>query len=444
MLTWFYILAIGVLTLSWQPLWINGIHPFDQKRLFQVGITVLALLIVGLHQRIKLSHHYQTFLILLAIVAAPSVVLANEPLLAAMEWGNMLGLLCAAILLAHIPDAHHKVFYLIVVACGLYTLQAWAHLINTILLGLDENVVNRLPGFSNIRAFNHWQTWTLPIIGALPYFHQRLNRVPRYWLWALACSWWALLYIAAGRGTTVGILTAAILLLVWRGKPLHSWCKSLSICAIFGFALGAGYVAIEASLNLVGQHADGGLTATHSSGRIFIWQNTWQVFLDHIWLGVGGLHYGNVPGTHLASPHNLVLLLLVENGLIAGGLLLAGLSILLFKLSAQLRHNRDDLSAAYGCSILAASIHSLFSGVQLAPYSQLWLILIVGAYLRSSGVFGKQQYAELTVPFRTLTIGATCLLIAGVAYTIIDPAIPDPWTDAAARYMPRFWAQGRF
>lgn len=448
MTIWFYSIAIGLIALPWQSLFIDGLHPFDQKRLFQLAITFLALLLVSLQRQTSISRNQQHYLLLLSLCFLPSILLAEYSLLAATEWANMLGLFCGALLISQSPNAGQKIFLVAVVACGLYALQATAHLANSVLLGIDQNVVARLPGFSNIRAFNHWQTWTLPIIGALPFFHSQLPKIPRYWLAVLAIIWWALLYISAGRGTTLGVSGAAIFIGLWVGKPAWPWLKTLLLCGIAGFALGAGYVAIEASMNIAGQHGDGGLAATHSSARFTIWAITWQLFLDNIWFGVGGLHYAHQAETLLGSPHNLVLLTLAEHGALAGGLLLTLLAAAMWQLLHSLRHHYHPLALAYGCAIVAAAIHSCFSGVQLAPYSQLWLMLIIGAYWHyhkaSSSAEVSQRPTNNGYPLRTLAAIAACLLLAGVAYTIIDPSLPDPWSEVTGRLAPRLWADGRF
>lgn len=441
---WFALLASAAILLPQLNFFSFGIHPFDVKRVGQLVIVIAALVVLSTQPQPKPKHSTLTICALFLLLAVFSVINATYPAAALLDLSNSLAILAAAYLFSLLPRAPEYALFVAVAASSLYLLSAIAHLGNSMLLGIDQQVVARLPGFSNIRAFSHWQTWTLPLIGALPFFKRHLTKIPGYWLWALAIGWWFLFYIAAGRGTALGTLVGiAAVLVIYRHAALP-WLRVLIIAAIAGNLLGWLWITAEEAYAVSRLHTDGGLLNTHSSGRWGLWTETWQIFLSNPWFGVGPMHYANATESPFGSPHNFALLTLAEYGLFAGLLAFAFLGKGLWALVKGPADKQNiNIAIWLTAACFAASAHSLFSGVQLAPYSQLWLIIVVGATLNMmrTPISNVKSQSKL-MPVAAVMLG--CVLIASLAYTIMNPDFPNPWADIVGKHFPRFWSHGQF
>lgn len=444
MQVWFVILALIALALPQLSPFIFDIHPFDVKRCGQIFIVIAALGILGSKSHQQPSKSIFAFAALFFLLSAISCVNAIYPAAAFLELSNTMAIVAAAYLFSLLPRATDYALLIAVAATSLYLLSAIAHLGNSMLLSIDQQVVARLPGFSNIRAFSHWQTWTLPLIGALPFFKRQLIKIPSYWLWALAIGWWFLFYIAAGRGTAWGtVVGIAAVLTIYRRAALP-WLKVLLIAAIAGNLLGWLWITAEQAYAVSRLHTDGGLLNTNSSGRWGLWAETWQIFLSNPWFGVGPMHYANATESPFGSPHNFALLTLAEYGLFAGLLAFAFIGKGLWALVKGPADKQNiNIAIWLTAACFAASAHSLFSGVQLAPYSQLWLIIVVGATLNMmrTPISNVKSQSKL-MPVAAVMLG--CVLIASLAYTIMNPDFPNPWADIVGKHFPRFWSHGQF
>lgn len=452
---WLFILAATVFLLPLSENFEFGLHPLDIKRLFQIAVVLFGLSCILFRQRSLFSQpKQQIFALALLALPAVSTAMASQPALAFTDLANFIGVLACCLLYASNPNALKHSLWLACAASSAYLIVALSHLVSSILIGADLSVIPRLPGFSNIRFFGHWQTWTLPLIGALPIFRRYLPSIPKYWLWILAICWWFLFYIAAGRGTALGTLVAAITILIIAPQITATWFKTLVTCALAGNLLGWLWISYESTIFISWYHADGGILSSSSAGRLELWKTSLKAFSEAPWLGHGSAQFSTAIAPYashpLGSPHNYVLLYLVEFGVLGATPILVGIGLaaisLLNGIQQTAKVNSDDalLTLAVFAACIAALVHGLFSGIQLAPYSQLWLIVMVGTTIRQLRYTGVTSHAEQSPLERVLVITLICILIMGVWLCAINPDIPDPWLEFDGIRNARFWSFSSF
>lgn len=448
MTLWLTCLSLFAITL---PLLANGsfgIHLFDGKRIAIVSMLSLALLAISYRDKLLLAPKAALYCLALISSLTISSLLASDGMMAGLESGMLVGIAMASLLFSQYHHAAPFVLRLAAATVTIYLISVIAHLGNSYLLELSQQVVARLPGFSNIREVSHWLTWTLPLIGALPFYRRYFANIPSYWLWAIAIGWWFIFYISAGRGTAVATICASAVILFLYRQRAFAWLKVFLSAAVIGNLFGIAWIALEAQHAPSALHSDGGLLSGKTSDRFTLWTETWRMFQDHPWFGVGPMHYAHHTETAFGSPHNSVLLLLAETGIVSSMVLFSGIGWLYLRLFKAIRlQPHNDLLIGYSTALVAAGIHSLFSGIQLAPYSQLWMVLIIGAGIhlvrQEPAVTIKADRYQLNMQ-RMLALSVLCILITGVAYTIINKNLPDPWAEIIGMRYPRFWSHGQF
>lgn len=117
-----------------------------------------------------------------------------------------------------------------------------------------------------------------------------------------------------------------------------------------------------------------GITRESSSGRIDLWQNALQCWLQHPIIGCGFYQLDKHP--HLsAHPHNLFIQVFSETGLLGFGFLLYVMVIIIKRINWQLKQSYFVIVA-----FLTVAIDLSFSGIHVYPITQmalLWLFVFL-------------------------------------------------------------------
>lgn len=342
--------------------------------------------------------------------------------------------------------------------------------------GFDLKLVQDqvLSKFANVRFFGQWQSWTLPLM-VLP-----LLLVGRSWPWYLAllfllpaAGWWLLLFISGTRGATLGSAVALVLtVLVYRRRALP-WLRWHMLAAASGLAAYLSfYYLLPRLLNLeaAGAVAQGVIHRSTGgiSGRQYLWSSAWEMISSHPLLGVGPMHYADDGHWIAAHPHSAPLQIAAEWGLPALAIVLL---LFVYGLVVWLRDDPGwhqpsvqreaaSLRPALFAALIAASFHSLFSGIIVMPVSQVMMVLVLGwmmgiAYREPAGrEYDRLDYSPSRRAQLLLLLFAA-LVLAGIAKPLADQ-LPN-LKQANQRYYvkesevkstffyyyrPRFWQQG--
>lgn len=324
-------------------------------------------------------------------------------------------------------------------------------------------------GFSHIRFFNQYQTWTLPLIPLL------ILLVPRSWkavqiiaLTVLAC-WWMLLIAAGGRGTVVAVVGSIVVTGIIFHKKAWPWIKWQCLGTVGGFLLyGILFVylpnAESIAVTLPGTEA-GLLTRdlSNTNSRLLYWQTALELASEDHLLGAGPMQYA-VSSNRAAHPHNALMQWLAEWGIPST---LALLGIAIWGMWAWVRQCKKVISkqpkphvvwtrVALSSALFAGLAHALVSGILIMPLSQVLLVVIIGWTL---GLFveekngGKRRKKKELMLVGGQTQILLVLFMVGAIILVVWGTIPDLFllVDRQSFYLqesgghwllPRYWQQG--
>ncbi len=343
--------------------------------------------------------------------------------------------------------------------------------------GLEFNPRIALPHFSWPRFYNQVQSWTLPLIAALPSVFPRKWSVWLLCLLSLALHWYVVL-ATGGRGTMVAVSSAVIFAAVlW---PVAR--KQFALTHLAGLFMGiliyalvvAGHGQIQESDPAAppasatqpqaesptakhGKDESGEFTSTltgkrmsTSSGRTAMWRGSLKDTQAHPWLGIGPMNYAcKGPVFRAAHPHSFPLQFVSEWGIPAFVLLLITGGIIAFRLIGIVRsESKGAYSAAYlhaalGAGLIAAAIHACLSGVLIMPASQVAGMLVCGWLLGSFPVTGKPSpgLASRSLLPVALAIALAFLWFAHNEISRHEQTLEQ--TPTMDRLIPRLWQNGK-
>ena len=388
------------------PLWpfsiVEGGGFHDNQRIIEISCLVLTalfgatLLIRSGREDLRqiFDRRIIFFLFWFFLLGLASSVFAYSPRHALFEWAGFLLLLTMSALIASEIRAKGQAWLdKILLFCGLgaavyIVIEAVVYIVAINAGGQPSNSF-LIYGFDNYRFLNHVQTVTLPLLGLL--ICRSGNGKQKIFAWGVASSWWALLFVPAGRGTLLGLaagVCAAWFCLRSDAKP---WCRVMLWSGLAGLGIYVlFYVLIPLSLGL---HPFGFLSSViertienPDSSRWSLWVRAWQITLAHPWLGAGPLHFAHF-GRDVqlgAHPHNWMLQIACEWG-IPALLALAAAIVLGFKKLLAARQYllptdvRNHLTlAAWLTTGVAILVDGLVSGLIVMPTSQLWIAVYIG------------------------------------------------------------------
>jgi len=281
--------------------------------------------------------------------------------------------------------------------------------------------------FAHPRSWNQLQSWTVPVIAALPLVFPRQRLATLLCVLALGLHWYILLMTGA-RGSTAGLGVAFLLVCILSPavrRPLIKWQSAglllgLLIYGIIYMGSGSGLspdidttpwtgrppaaspqAPAQAEDRGAGSSKDAkdnaffaesiGRPMLHTTGRTGLWKQSLEYARDNPLWGIGPMNFACLgPEGRVGSPHNLAMQIVSEWGIPALGILL-GLGVLLASRLFHLLRNCKDpdqpeaaLSALLVCGILSALMLCAVDGVFITPASQISASLVGGWLLGQS------------------------------------------------------------
>lgn len=358
-------------------------------------------------------------------------------------------------------DADNLLIWMIWISAVLYLVRFFTGYVTGQITGVLLSSPNIFPGFSHIRFFTQYQTWTLPLL-TLPIASWRSKHVAsRVGAWTVFSLWWALLWLSGTRGTLAGLSVAAICVALLYGRSGIRWARCQLIAAGIGFAAYlllftdiSRQLALERGISL--------------NGRGELWRLAWEFIQAHPLLGIGPMHYAYFPNPIAAHPHNSLLQIACEWGIPAALIVLYVFCRGSFKwvmhcrnsllLNSRSRENNDakaeqtfagELKVALTAAFLAGAAHSLVSGIIVMPLSQIAMVIVIGWMI---GIYQREQAGPtLAASRRSYFVGGIAIIaiVAGLAVSVA-PDIPNvnkrisvyQASHANSFLKPRLWQQG--
>ena len=281
--------------------------------------------------------------------------------------------------------------------------------------------------FAHPRSWNQLQSWTVPVIAALPLIFPRQRLASLLCVVTLGLHWYILLMTGA-RGSTAGLVVAFLLVCALSPavrRPLIKWQSAGLLLGLFIYGiiyLGSGsglspdidttpwsgqpavvdpQTPAQAQDRGTGSPKDAkdsaffaesiGRPMLHTTGRTYLWQQSLEYARDNPLWGIGPMNFACLgPEGRVGSPHNLAMQIVSEWGIPALGILLSLGVLLASRLFHLLRNCKDPdqpaavLSALLVCGILSALILCAVDGVFITPASQISAALVGGWLLGQS------------------------------------------------------------
>ncbi len=458
-----------VLSVPW------GNHEHDSQRLVQVALYVgvamsLALRAMGRDapRCLCLSprwDRYRWVAVVTAALVLLSVSTAHRPawaLLEAVLWGGMC--LQAWSLATASPRQQVWVWAAVLAGAGLFSFTTVLSTVGGMVQGIPPLVVDAIPGYSNIRHWNHVQVAAIPLmIGAT--WHWRALRVVRWlgWLGVVSCV--ALVWTTGGRAASIALLGGAVLLGLLLGRKAWSVWWRWSLCVLGG--VGLGMALLHWLPRLLGVPSERLLlvrpiTPSSESARLDLWSRALHMAMEHPVLGVGPMHFANHPNPIATHPHNVYAQLAAEWGLPLALGVVCGAVYAVWTMAQRLRQLPANHPALYpgmvlwwGCA--SVMLDGLFSGNFVMPMSQVWIATLFGltwAWWRSIHAAAPAQAvtAPQLTPMRWVLVLWCVLGFAAFVWTLsmfmerqaAYQHAPEAWRGLVLEQAPRFWTVGWF
>ncbi len=209
----------------------------------------------------------------------------------------------------------------------------------------------------------------------LPYMLTYAFLREKKWLWVGVTFLCLVVFTTGGRtGILALISAAAIFSLMFPWPLLKKWKQSAY--SFWASLIASGAIGTFLYYNMVGGEKFGyrisGYDATTGSGRTDLWIYLLHKFTDHFFWGIGPKNFQTlgISLDHVSSymhPHNMMIELLVETGVIGLGLFIVlGLAILCKMLTALYKRNSYDIGSYF--LIAQATLVSLFTFMIAAQF----------------------------------------------------------------------------
>jgi O-antigen ligase len=337
--------------------------------------------------------------------------------------------------------------------------------------GLDFSFEIALMYFSWPRFFNQVQSWTIPVLAALPLLFTRRHMVLPSCALALALNWYVI-FATGARGSFVAVTAATLFaaaLFPSVRRRMAGWQSAgmvlglLVFAAVFFFLEGPGREpTATAELDGSSQPADSrflesslGRPMAHTSGRTELWKAAGHYIRNYPILGIGPMGYACTSNEPVGHPHNFVLQLAAEWG-VPAALAVCGLFLaVMLRLFGRLRQSgaADDrnqtLAVLLYTGVLSAALHATLSGVLVMPASQVTGMLVCGMLL-GLPIAGRSPPDTVTrTGRRAARVALACMLLLSSGLIALGAHELSTLQDRAARLgadepiRPRMWQDAK-
>lgn len=443
----------------WAPAFTQEIY--DRARLLQLGLLwslVVLMLVPAVAAAVtrawsRLNGGVRTSVVVLLGVGALSAAKSGAPHVGILQVGLMAMMLVltmftiAAVRMSR-QTSESTFTFCVTAGATLFVLNFWLTYGIFHLEGKPFSWASPFFKFANVRFFGQYQAYALLLV-TLPLIVYRLGFLWRILLYFVAASFWSYQWILNSRALWAGIAAAAFLALVFPTKARLRWLGEQGLLVLLG-----GFVSL-----LFHTPGTGQIPSAYSivergtqsiSERVILARSAVGMIEQSPLLGVGpgqfGLHYSE---TRAAHPHNSVLQLLAEYGLVAGlaAIVLLG-SLLFFALHLMWRKPRDEtdmVSFVLAAALFMGLCDSVFSGNLTMPHSQVLFFLLAGWIVGRACPEVAAQVSPIVPTVRTVLAGVG--MLAGMATLLLTVEYLGMLGDAAnpvADRVPSFWQYGRF
>jgi len=461
-----------ILTSAFYPL--DFLSVFDAKRVLQAGLFASLLTFAFVYAPLRESARLQIArlagtdrLVLAAffVIGIASSLRLDHPAYALVDVSMMFVLLVLIAITAASRDLSGTRFdrwaVILLAAMGLAVfIEEFMGFFANWALGTEFSYQQALIHFAHPRFYNQLQTWSIPVIAALPLLFPGKRWIRVGCVILLGLQWFLVIMLAA-RGTIVSLLTAMVFIALWLPAQRRNWLKYQLAGVLAGILLYTGILFLndfivpetqagEFYTNSVGR------PLAHTSGRSTLWRLSVEDARSYPFLGAGPTRYACDNDLFLpAHPHSFPFRILGEWGVVALALVLMLIIRTGFRLLKHLKyqHNgrKDDrpLKAMLATSLIAGTIHASLSGLFIMPASQVLMVLIAGWMLSLAGRTvqspGSPPQKKPIFGYVILSVGLALIFSQSifVAREVRQLDVRTAYSKTYGPMVPRFWQNGR-
>lgn len=434
---------------------------YDFKRmgvLVVITITVLALLRCEFYI-IPVPKAYKVLFMILLGALMCSIYFSPSVKFALIEVVNFTLLGLFSVFFWQINKENHLTFVrcfslMIIIVSGIYIVGVAAGYLAAQIQGLKVVWSDLFIGFQNVRFFNQYQIWTFPFM--IYCYLTVLQKRPLYRSigFSILSLWWTLLFLSASRGAILAIaLSFTIIFILYRARVV-------SIIKLGLFTAISGYIAYCVFFhwlpNLSQQEVSiVEINSLYSPTRIVLWEHAISLLKEHKLTGIGPMQFAWYPGVKSAHPHNSLIQIFTEWGIISGIIVIFFISTFLKRCFAKfsvenisnLEHEESLMIVSVLCSFLAGAMYSLVSGVIVMPMGQILSALIVGMMVTIYfSPISNNEIEYQAISFNYLQKGAIIFLPI-MLWCAVWPSLQERLTNSVDLSVyhtthPRFWQIG--
>ncbi len=303
-----------------------------------------------------------------------------------------------------------------------------------------------IDGFSNIRFYAQFLSWTLPFL--IGYLVIAKPLTYRKMLFSVTIASWTLVLMSGTRAFILGVFFS--LIATYFITP-NIWTRYMKLLLLTGLAGIIGYVMLIFLIPmLLGIDNTAALNSTtnrdfgSSSGRVAIWLDTLQIAINNPIFGIGPMMTA-LEGmlTYVAHPHNALLQLAAEWGIPFTVIIVLFLGYLTWrwkKLIAHKPEERETLALPITAAISSASAASMVDGLIVMPISLLYMVVITGL-----GAALWRTWTPMTKRFQAprVFIITLCIIPAGLTTATAYQWYLINHEEQTHQSGPRFWENGK-
>ncbi len=462
-----FIVILLIWSLSPNIHFLDEFNRYDEKRLFQIFIIVLigiCTLLLGevrnaLYTTLRTIPTASRWAIsIFFLIGILSAIFSESPRHSFLEISLLLLLFLSSLYIASVVikcpiTASEWLMAAFVFAVSLHFAGFFSQFIMMLKGALEPSFAGLFRGFINPRFGNQWQGMVLPIIIGTAIYYQKYSVKIFFITLFLAAFLWMNILFSSGRGVVLATILGVFLTgILFKSHRKVWWKLNLSVLAsgimLYAFVIFIIYLSTDTFI-LANQH----LIDSSSSGRFSLWLSALQLTYLNPWIGMGPMQFAQLDQNEIAAhPHNIVLQLLAEWGVIAT---LLAVAITLYGFIKWVRFGTAQISthpkstilySALTSAFITANVHALVSGVWVMPLSQLTLIIIIGWMY---GLY-MQMNTKITAHANPIFFLAAILLTLVVFIYGLYPELSNltNWLQTSfeatgSSYLhPRFWSQG--
>lgn len=464
------VFAIGLYLLVTSAFFpINSLSVFDAKRIIQLGLfaAVLGFSVAWaplrnatISQLSRLSLTGWVSIALFFLIGLVSSLRLTHPSYALVDVSMFFIMAILVAVVAGSRELAGKTFDRIAVLALVFvglavSVQEFTGFLVGWVQGTEFSYNQALIHFAHPRFYNQFQTWSIPIIAALPLIFPGKRYIKIGCIVLLGLQWFLVIAYAA-RGTTVSLLISMVFVAIWLGKQRNFWLKYqiagvlTAIILYFGILSLNGHFASTSPKGEFYAHSVG-RPMMHTSGRSMLWRLSIEDGLKHPILGTGPTRYAcNSDIVLPAHPHSILFRIMGEWGLLAfAGLLIFVITIgFRFLKGLKLNNNTDKtespLKSILAISLISGAIHACLSGLLIMPASQVTMILVLGWAL-SSLISPDKPQATSALATLTLLISflIACTTLIFATTEIFKLPERTNYSSSYGPAVPKFWQDGR-